>query len=215
MQVELLKMSFLSQAIAETEGSVTDECEYCQFLLMDKDKLKELVDKCKEFDNMVFFEGNIPTTLGHSRIRKYVEENKCELTTKIKVDKNVNKENNVDINDDMYKSLLTITDNIVLRRRVFIPIIRDGQVIKKRDGSDLAWELDLYVNADSFKSAEECTYGLWVKLELEVDKITLDNVVDYIPFEYEQLIISSTTDKVERATIDNLYDNVYNLRHVM
>lgn len=211
-------MSLLSVAIESdnADAGVVKEQEYCQFLLINKDILTKILSDLAECRSETFFEVGLPTTYGFSRMRNYVEDKRFEFTTKIKGDTankaSVNNEHNTEIDSEQYLSLTSLSRSVILKKRIFLPISKDGVVVKKEDGSNLEWELDLFVTKDTFESAESCEFGLWVKLELEVDNTELDDVSKYIPFEYEQLIYSKTDDETEKALIDNLYNNVYNLR---
>lgn len=213
-------MSFLSVAIEELDEAVV-ETEYSQFLQLSDSQLREIIQRFKGCSRVAFSESKLSSDRGHTRMRHYPfgddGQSRYELTTKVckadssdvGVDSKI--EYNVDIPEEVYCSLNTLASSQVARIRIIIPITKEGSIIYKRDGSELAWELDIFVSAANVDNATSLVLSNWIKLELEVDKATLDNIVDYIPFEYEMIIQSDSKVPEERAQIEHLYNNEYNL----
>lgn len=209
-------MSFLSIAIEQHESSAVEETEYSQFLKLTNEQLKSIISDFKSCRRIMFSESKLPTMVGKSRLRHYTatddSESSYELTTKTACDDAHTKiEDNVSITKEMYCALNGLADLQVIRTRIFIPITKQGEPILKRDGSALEWELDLYIAAPDVDTVASLSLSNWVKLELEVDKATLENVVEYIPFNYETIILSDTNVPEERAQIANLYNVEYNV----
>lgn len=207
-------MSFLSVAIEQHEGN-SEEVEYSQFLKLSTQQLNNILERFSDCKKMLFSESKLNTEYGKSRLRHYLSNNEIqyELTTKTFSDTAKAKiETNVTIPEEIYKALNSSAISTVVRIRYFIPITKDGQILTKADGSNLEWELDCYVVAGDLNDGKIYQWSEWVKLELEVDKATLDNVVEFIPFEYNKIILADSTDAAERAQIEYLYNEVYNVR---
>lgn len=208
-------MSFLSVAIEDIEGGKVEEVEYSQFLLLSDEQLRDVIGRFKDCKKSIFSESKLPTDAGRSRLRHYINDDSTssyELTTKIHNGEAHSKdEYNVDIPLEVYRSMNTLATSQVLRIRISIPITKDGQAVIRSSGEPLVWELDVYVTANSIDSADAFMLSNWVKLELEVDKATLENVVEYIPFDYDKIILADSQEPEERAQISHLYDNVYNV----
>ncbi len=193
---------------SHSEG-VEDEVEYSQFLQLSPEQFGTVVARYANCRNELFAECKLPVEgEGKSRLRYYLdatEDEQFELTTKVKSDVVKGKlEDNKFISKMMFKSLNTLASSVCLRRRYYIPI---GDKVR-RNGNPLEWELDVYFTSDG----EKLIPSLWVKLELEVDIAALDDVVKLIPFDYENLILSDTTEETGRAQIAHLYDSVYNIK---
>lgn len=205
-------MSFLNVAIEQYED--VKEIEYSQFLKLSEEQLADAIGRFKSCRRMVFSESKLPDEAGRTRLRHYIEgdSSNYELTTKVDSGEAKTKdEYNVELPLEVYRALNALAISQVFRIRLFIPITKDGQAVMRRSGKPLEWELDLYISARSMEEGYSFAISNWVKLEMEVDSATLDNVVEYIPMDYDQIIISDSKDPVERAQISHLYNEEYNV----
>jgi len=202
---------------AALEAQIIDqelEIEYSYFLKVTQEQLDKLLNSGGVSKSLLFSESKLSKT---ARIRHYLEKDgdQFELTTKTKSDVTKGKiEDNDEICLANYNTLLAMSNSTVVRNRLYIPVIVGGEPVKREDGSPLQWEVDLYIDARNVGNGGSNLTHPWIKIELEVDKATLPNVIKYIPFEYDELIHSDSTDEVVRAFIGNLYDNDYNVQGV-
>ncbi len=210
-----------SPLMAALEGQVEEaemEIEYSYFIELSQEQLAAIIDKYKEVKMSVFAESKLAYNEARGlagRIRRYIDgdDSTYELTTKAKSKEAKGKlESNIELDEMNYHMLTSTAKSTVVRTRMYIPVRRtDGTTIQRKNGDDLVWELDLYVDARGNGEPSLNSIHPWTKLEMEVDKATLDSVVDYIPFEYEELIHSDTQEDTERALIDNLYAVEYDV----
>lgn len=213
-------MSFLSEAlkVAVEATSVEVEKEYSYFVHLTDRQLKSLLDRgaglsIQMFDEITFaFNKGVPKP----RLRYYSKMGQLrsaeglvdvaepyEFTAKQKP-----LEHNTSISKLQYDALAPQGTSKTSRMRIIVPVMQNNTPVMRESGTELAWEIDIYIDAQTR------SWSNWVKVELEVDDFKYPNVAGAIPFEYETLINSDTENPDERAIIQNLYDHVYNLMSV-
>lgn len=207
-------MAALEEQIAETELEV----EYSYFIQLSQEQLNAITEKYGNAKKKVFSESKLSynENLGIAgRIRHYhqPEGSKFELTSKQRGNEAKAKlESNIELDQMNYNMLLASAKSTVVRTRLYIPVLKtDGNTIPRKDGTPLMWELDLYIDGRNLTDGGTPIHP-WAKLEMEVDKATLESVTEYIPFEYEELIPADTQEVTERALIDSLYGSDYDVR---
>ena len=207
-------MAALEEQIAETELEV----EYSYFIQLSQEQLNAITEKYGNAKKKVFSESKLSynENLGIAgRIRHYhqPEGSKFELTSKQRGNEAKAKlESNIELDQMNYNMLLASAKSTVVRTRLYIPVLKtDGNTIPRKDGTPLMWELDLYIDGRNLTEGATPIHP-WAKLEMEVDKATLESVTEYIPFEYEELIPADTQEVTERALIDSLYSSDYDVR---
>ena len=204
----------LEEHITETEL----EIEYSYFIHLTQEQLDAISEEFGHCKKSVFSESKLAynEALGvNGRIRHYFkpEGSEFEVTAKARANESKAKlESNTSIDQMTYNMLLASARSTVVRTRIYIPVLKaDKTNILRKSGEPLVWELDLYV--DSRNLVEGATpIHPWCKLEMEVDKATLDSVVEHIPFEYQEVISADTQEVTERALIDSLYSADYDVR---
>lgn len=195
------------------------EIEYSYFLQLNQEQIDAVVAKADEENvkKMLFSEtkmGGSPEN-GFTRVRCYIkpEGNVYELTTKKHAGDMGKLETNLTVDEVNYGGLVGLGESTVVRVRLFFPIKRpDGTVVTRKNGSELQWEVDLYADARGPGQADPNLVHPWVKIEMEVDKATLDDVIKYIPFEYDELLKADSQNLEDRAFIGKLYAHDYNVR---
>ena len=191
------------------------EIEYGFFLHVKPEVLADVIEQLSNNDYYTFSESKLPTENGmYGRLRHYLPtdeqpEDVFEYTIKQKVVEDggptENDEDNTELSKVGYLGLMQLTTSTCIRTRYRVPFYRDGEPMIRKNGEALCWEVDVYVDGRQ-QGGVACE---WVKVDLEVDKRVDIDVTPYIPFEYEEIIASSTKVPEERALIDNLYSNVY------
>lgn len=215
--------NFLTEAIkvaTEAMGTVVER-EYTYFLEMHD--IEAFVSTLEGLEVEGIVEGSFPyiENSPKTRIRHYVGKgimtdeallapfkHPYELTTKSKLpDGSGSKEENTDIPENAYKALKPLMAKLTSRMRVYIPVMHNDAPVVREDGTELAWEVDLFVDRHT-KS-----FSPWVKLELEVDEKKAATIAEYIPFEYKTLIDNGTATQEERDIISDIYDS-YDIKHM-
>lgn len=205
--------SALLNSLQDEIDGAQDEIEYSYFLKLSDGQLADLIKENQDCECETFSESKLPSAVDgiFTRLRHYVTGEKYELTTKYPSDESKGKkEKNYDIDSRTYNNLDACAINKVIRSRIYLPVVTSSGPITRKDGTPLQWEIDAYLDARVYDQ-ENIKYHNWIKLELEVDKATLETVEDFIPFEYEELIHSDSTNELERKKIDSLYNIDYNL----
>lgn len=200
--------------------SVEVEKEYSYFVHVTDEQLQTLLARGEGLHISLFDEVTFPFTKGapKPRLRYYSKVGKLrseegllevkdpyEFTAKKKTDDG-NSEHNTVISQVQYESLEPLASSKTSRMRISVPVMQNDAPIVRANGTELAWEIDIYIDA------QRRTWSNWIKVELEVDDFKYPNVVGAIPFEYETLIESSSQEPADREIIQNLYDHVYNLK---
>ena len=199
----------------EDAGVAVEEKEYSYFLELTPAQMQAVTEKYADCKKVAFLEAKLPFRLNDikPRIREYYDPNTGDVANREYTVKKYDAdgpaktklEENNDIGELGFIALLSTTKSFNSRVRYYIPIMdADGNVRRKKDGSDLCWELDIYNTANKVPS-------LWVKLEMEVDVVAVEDIKSIIPFEYNHIIDSDTEDNVERDLIQHFYDTEYNL----
>lgn len=213
-------MSFLSESIqvALEATSVEVEKEYSYFVHLTDSQLKSLLERgtglsIKMFDEITFaFHKDTPkprlryySKMGNLRSNEGLVDvaEPYEFTAKQKP-----LEHNTVISKLQYEALEPHGVSKTSRMRIIVPVMQNNAPVMRESGSELAWEIDIYIDVQTR------SWSNWVKVELEVDDFKYPNVAGAIPFDYETLINSDTENPDERAIIQNLYDHVYNLKSV-
>lgn len=201
--------SFLAVAIEEHASKTEQEKEYSYFVKLTQEQLDAIIKLDGAKVSSSFSETKLPAGQGlSSRLRQYMNDGEAvhELTTKAFTgESKVKEETNDVIHPVNYKALAQLGVSTNIRSRITIPIVKDGEPVMKRNGP-LQWEFDLY-HLDT-----ERTVCAWAKIELEVDIVALPDIISLIPFEYDELIPSDSTDDEDRVFISHLYNNVYNIQ---
>lgn len=201
----------------ESAGVAVEEKEYGYFLEMTAAQLETVQAKYDSCKKDAFLEAKLPCHVDDmkARVREYYDTAtgapaKREYTVKkYNADgpaKTKLEEDN-EIGEFAFVALLSTAKSFNTRIRISIPVINKetGEVRKKRDGSDLCWELDIY-------NTKAGSQSLWVKLEMEVDVVAAADIKQLIPFEYTTVIDADSSDSEEREFIGHLYGTEYNLR---
>lgn len=213
-------MSFLSEAlqVALEATTVEVEKEYSYFVHLTDEQLKTLLERGAGLSIRMFDEVTFPFNPGvpKPRLRYYSKVGQLrsaeglldvaepyEFTAKQKP-----LEHNTSISQLQYEALEPLGSSKTSRMRIIVPVMQNDAPVMRASGAELAWEIDIYIDAQTR------SWSNWVKVELEVDDFKYPNVAGAIPFEYETLINSDTAIPDERAIIQNLYDHVYNLKSV-
>jgi len=202
------------QLALEAENSAAKETEYSYFVRLNDEQLTDLVESTRGCNTYVFSETKLvfdkdTGTMGRVRHYSTPNDNSYELTTKKRTGESKTKiETNAVIDQTNYEMLRFLGTSTYVRVRIEIPVKRDGAIVMRKDDTPLAWEVDLYLDG---RSSDVVGIHPWVKVELEVDTAALDTVVEMIPFEYSALIEGDTTIAEQRALIDNLHNNDYDV----
>lgn len=207
-------MAALEKHKAETEL----ESEYSYFIRINNEQLDDILQKFGDCEREVFSESKLKSNKEldlNGRIRQYnnADGAKFELTTKGRGNDSKTKiESEIEIDQMNYNMLLANAISTVVRVRLNIPLTWENGEQVVVDEEELEWELDLYIDARHLDSAQSTGIHPWVKLELEVPKITVDSVESLIPFDYEEIVESDTNNELERALIKELYEDHYNVQ---
>jgi hypothetical protein len=187
-------------------SSVNYELEYGFFVKVNNEVLKALIERFSSNVSQVIFEGKLPGVEGiRPRIRKITKDKEISYLLETKVNQGDGKLEYTDvINEVNFKALVMACTTKNIRMRIDIPITKEDQPIKRKDGSDLKWELDLYLTGKE--------YSPWIKFDLEVDDLEQlgTDVAKYIPVEYETLYNAKTEIPEEREVITSLYQGAWN-----
>lgn len=217
-------MSFISEVLQAAMEATTVEVEkeYSYFVHVTDEQLQTLLQRGEGLHIQLFDEITFPFIKGapKPRLRYYSKVGKLrsdeglvdvkepyEFTAKKKGDAG-SLEHNTAISAIQYEALEPLGSSKTSRMRISVPVMQNDAPIVRQNGSELAWEIDIYIDA------QRRTWSNWIKVELEVDDFKYPNVAGAIPFDYETLIVSSTEEESERNIIQNLYDHVYNLKSV-
>lgn len=204
----------LEEHMSETEL----EIEYSYFIQLSQEQMDAIAEKFGNCKKKVFSESKLSYNeqLGVAgRIRHYhtPDGSNFEVTAKMRANESKAKiESNTPIDQMTYNMLLASAKSTVVRTRIYIPVLKaDNTNVIRKSGEPLVWELDLYVDSRNLSEGNTPIHP-WAKIEMEVDKATLDSVVEHIPFEYQELISADTQEVTERALIDSLYSADYDVR---
>lgn len=195
----------------QPEGVVL-ETEYSFFLQLTNEQLAAVMAKYENNNFQIFMEGKLPGKESmRPRIRQVMSAagEFISATMETKVPVGDSKEEYSDPICQMnFRALCMGCDSITSRIRIVIPVVGKDGPYKKSDGSDLAWELDLF-----FNPIFDGSINNWVKIELEVDAMSMPDgdVIKMIPIEYEQLLNSKSQEPDDRKIIGDLYSTGYNL----
>lgn len=201
----------------EDAGVAVEEKEYGYFVGLTEEQLNKLLDEFSECEKESFLEARAPCNIDDmkARVREYYEADGVTVDKRVYTVKKFGAadygrtklEEDNDIGEFGFLALLSTAPNYNTRVRIKIPsVVRTtGETRKKRDGSDLCWEIDIF-------NTKEGKPSLWVKAEMEVDVLAVDDIRQILPFEYTEIIDADTSDETEREFIDNLYKVEYNQR---
>ena len=182
-------MSLLSEYLNEIKPgleatSVEVEKEYSYFVHVTDEQLQTLLTRGEGLHIQLFDELTFPFTKGapKPRLRFYSKVGKLrsnegllavkdpyEFTAKQKTD-NGNNEHNTAVSQLQYESLEPLASSKTSRMRISVPVMQNDAPIVRANGSELAWEIDIYIDA------QRRTWSNWVKVELEVDDFKYPNV---------------------------------------
>lgn len=219
-----MQKSLISVAMEALDTGSEEEKEYGFFILLTDDALHEFIDmadgggagKFKGLSCEGIVEVALPSKVPYngikSRLRLYTKANgeeSCELTTKVVIDSITKTEYNDPINIINFQALAGGGKSAIARKRYTIPILdNDGEVIIRKSGKPLQWEIDIYLDGTSEETFNLRAPNNWIKVDLEVDK-EMDNVQDILPIKGERVLMANTSAADERAIIDELYSKGY------
>jgi glutathione peroxidase-family protein len=199
--------SFLAMAI-ESHGGKEEEKEYSYFVKLTQAQLNDIIAMEGAVVGSTFSETKLPSENGlASRLRRYQKDGVAtyELTTKEYHGEHKTKlETNDTLSEANYRSLMQLGISTNVRSRIHLPVYKHGEPVMKKHGP-LQWEFDLYHVADDNQ------VSAWAKVELEVDVVAFGDIIDLIPFAYDDLIPSDSSKEEDRAFIAHLYANVYDV----
>lgn len=193
-------------------NAVILETEYSFFLKLTNEQMAAVMAKYENNSFEIFMEGKLPgKDAMRPRIRQVMDAGGkfISATMETKIPVGDSKEEHSDpIGQVNFRALCMGCDTITTRIRIVIPVVGPNSTYKKSDGTDLAWQLDLF-----FNPVFDGSINNWVKLELEVDAMSMPDgdVIKMIPMEYEQLLNSKSQDPEDRKIIGDLYVNGYNI----
>lgn len=209
--------SHLMAALEEHVSVAELEVEYSYFIQLSQEQMDAIAEKFGNCKKKVFSESKLSynESLGIAgRVRHYhkPDGSTFEMTAKQRANEAKAKlESNTEVDQMTYNMLLASAKSTVVRTRIYIPVLKsDNTNVMRKSGEPLMWELDLYVDGRNLVG-DECPIHPWAKIEMEVDKATLESVVDHIPFEYSDIIHSDTQEVTERALLDSLYKSDYDV----
>lgn len=199
----------------EDAGVAAEEKEYGYFVELTEPQLNAMLEEFASCEKEAFLEARVPCNIDNmkARVREYYEadgrtvDKRVYTVKKYEGEKCTKLEEDNDIGEFGFMALLSTAPSYTSRVRINIPsVVRTtGETRKKRDGSDLCWEIDVYTTKSGKPS-------LWVKAEMEVDVVAVDSIVELMPFEFTNVIDADSADDTDREFIDHLYAVEYNMK---
>lgn len=192
----------LAGLLDEDQRSIEEEHEYVFWCQVTQETLDELMALKTKRHFLDIFLKRLP-----NRTRVRVEGESATFTEKVKHPDGHNIEDNITIPTKVAKSYIRYAENIHRVTRINIPITNRGEPLLRNSGEQYMWEVDVFYN--SGKGFEALG---WVKVELEVDRMTTDRVKEIIPFDYESIIVEGDElNPTDRAQISDFWERRANI----
>lgn len=192
----------LAGLLDDDQKSKEEEHEYVFWCLVNQETLDKLMNLETKRHFLDIFLKRLP-----NRTRIRVEKDKATFTEKVKKAEGVNDEYNQQVDTKVAKGYIPYAENVHRVTRVLIPITNQGEPLMRNETEQFTWEIDVFYN--SGKGFEALA---WVKVELEVDRLTTDRVKEIIPFDYEEIIVEQEDlNPIDRAQITDFWERKANI----
>lgn len=192
----------LAGLLDDDQRSKEEEHEYVFWCKLKQETLDELMKQETKRHFLDIFLKRLP-----NRTRVRVEGKEATFTEKTKQAEGHNIEDNIPIDPKVAKGYIRYAENIHRVTRINIPITNQGQPLLRNSGEQYTWEVDLFYN-----SGKGFDVLGWVKVELEVDRLTTDRVMEIIPFDYEEIIVEGKgLNPSDKAQISDFWERVANI----
>lgn len=192
----------LAGLLDDDQKSKEEEHEYVFWCLVNQETLDKLMNLETKRHFLDIFLKRLP-----NRTRIRVEKDKATFTEKVKKAEGVSDEYNQQVDTKVAKGYIPYAENVHRVTRVLIPITNQGEPLMRNETEQFTWEIDVFYN--SGKGFEALA---WVKVELEVDRLTTDRVKEIIPFDYEEIIVEQEDlNPIDRAQITDFWERKANI----
>lgn len=192
----------LAGLLDDDQKSKEEEHEYVFWCLVNQETLDKLMNLETKRHFLDIFLKRLP-----NRTRIRVEKDKATFTEKVKKAEGVSDEYNQQVDTKVAKGYIPYAENVHRVTRVLIPITNQGEPLMRNETEQFTWEVDVFYN--SGKGFEALA---WVKVELEVDRLTTDRVKEIIPFDYEEIIVEQEDlNPIDRAQITDFWERKANI----
>ena len=192
----------LAGLLEDDQKSKEEEHEYVFWCLVNQETLDKLMNLDTKRHFLDIFLKRLP-----NRTRIRVEKDKAVFTEKVKKAEGVSDEYNQEVDTKVAKGYIPYAENVHRVKRVLIPITNQGEPLMRNETEQFTWEIDVFYN--SGKGFEALA---WVKVELEVDRLTTDRVKEIIPFDYEEIIVEQEDlNPIDRAQITDFWERKANI----